>query len=239
MMKTLYAVLTAIALLILVDLPARGVVAALGASLSAAPWWVKPLVRQGIELLIALLAISTIWSGEFGRFGFRFSGDLKIWKSILVSLPLFLVSLIVGGIFASLIMAIAGPTPSYDFGNMNLLQQIVKVWILASIAEEIVFRGLIQTYLSSRVLGSLSFFRLRISHATVIAALMFSLAHFFLLTKGAGAAQMAMIALSTFILGAAAGYFRETTGSLAPAIVVHMLFNVWGSGLQLIVPGAS
>jgi len=237
-MKTLSAILIAIGLLILVDVPARGVAAALGTNLSTAPWWAKPLIRQAVELLIALLAISLIWRGEFARFGFRFSGQLRIWKSVLVSLPLFLASLIIGGVFSSLIMIMVGPTPTYDFGNMNLLQQIVKVWILASIVEEVVFRGLILTYLSTRLSRSFSFLRLRISYATLIAALMFSLAHLALLTQGAGAAQIVMIELSTFILGIAAGYFRETTGSLVPAVVIHALFNVWGSGLQLILPGA-
>ncbi|MBU1706510.1 CPBP family intramembrane metalloprotease, partial [bacterium] len=56
----------------------------------------------------------------------------------------------------------------------------------------------------------------------------FSLAHFMLLTKGTGAAQMAFIAAMTFVLGLGAGYFREKTGSLIPAIIIHVLFNVFG-----------
>lgn len=236
-MKTLSGVLIAILLLILVDLPARGVLAALGTHLSTAPWWLKPAIRQGIELLMVILTIVVIWKGEFWLFGFRFSGQLKVWKSILFSLPLFLLSMIIGGICAGLITALVGETSFYDFGNLNLLQQIIKVWILASIVEEIVFRGLILTYLSSCIPHSFSFFRLRISYATLIAALMFSLAHLVLLTRGAGAAQIVMIEIFTFILGVAAGYFREKTGSLVPAIIIHMLFNVWGSVLQLFVPG--
>jgi len=238
-MKILHGILIAIFLLILADLPARGVVAAFGSCLDTAPWWAKPVIRQGVELLIVLLAGAVIWKGEFWRFGFRFSGRLNIWKSIAISLPLFVLSVLVGGIFAGLITALFGSTPAYDFGNPNLLQRIIEIWLLATITEEIIFRGLIQTYLSSRITSSFSLLRLRISHAALIAALLFSLAHLFLLTKGAGAAQMAMIEISTFILGLAAGYFRETTGSLVPAVIIHMLFNIWGTGLQLLVTGAA
>lgn len=238
-MKVITGVLVAVFLLILVDLPGRGIVAAFGPTLDSAPWWLRPVVRQGTELLMALLAIAVVWKGDFRRFGFRLSGNLKIWKSILASLPLFLLGMLIGGLIASLITIFFGSTPSYDFGSPNLLQQIVRIWLLASITEEIVFRGLIQTYLSSRLSSSFSIFRIRITHAALIAAILFSLAHLVLLTRGAGATQMAVIVVSTFILGVAAGHFRENTGSLVPAIIIHMLFNVWGSGLQLIVPGGA
>lgn len=238
-MRVITGVLVAVFLLILVDLPGRGIVAVFGSSLGLAPWWLKPVVRQGAELLMALLAIAVVWKGDFRRFGFRVSGNLKIWKSALASLPLFVFGILVGGLIASLITILVGSTPSYDFGSPNLLQQIVKIWLLASITEEIVFRGLIQTYLSSRLSSSFSIFRIQITHAALVAAVLFSLAHLVLLTRGAGATQMAVIVVSTFILGVAAGYFRESSGSLVPAIIIHMLFNVWGSGLQLIVPGAA
>jgi membrane protease YdiL (CAAX protease family) len=237
-MRILTGVLVAVFLLVLVDLPGRGVVAAFASSLDVAPWWLMPVVRQGTELLMALLAIAVIWRGEFRRFGFRLSGNLKIWRSVLASLPLFVLGILVGGLIASLITILVGSTPSYDFGSPSLLQQIVKIWLLASITEEIVFRGLIQTYLSSRLSSSFSIFRIRITHAALIAAILFSLAHLVLLTRGAGAAQMAAIVVSTLVLGVAAGYFRENTGSLIPAIIIHVLFNVWGSGLGLLVPGA-
>ena len=165
---------------------------------------------------------------DFHKYGFRFSGNLNIWKSIVYAPLLFLLSLLIGGVFAGLITALAGPTSTYDFGNMNLFQTIIKVWILASIVEEIIFRGLILTYLSSRIYTSFSIFRIRITHATLIAAILFSLAHFMLLLKGAGGAQMAFIAVMTFVLGIGAGYFREKTGSLVPAIIIHMLFNICG-----------
>ena len=228
-MRVFSTILIAIALLLIVDLPVRGILAAFSSVLASAAWWVKPLIRQSIGITITLILMIVINRGiDFHKYGFRFSGNLNIWKSIIYAPLLFVLSLIIGGIFAGLITALAGPTATYDFGNMNLLQTIIKVWILASICEEIIFRGLILTYLSTRIYTSFSIFRIRITHATLVAAIFFSLAHFMLLLKGAGGAQMAFIAVMTFILGIGAGYFREKTGSLVPAIIIHMLFNICG-----------
>jgi membrane protease YdiL (CAAX protease family) len=229
-MRTLSTILIALALLLVVDLPVRGILAALSSVLTSAAWWVKPLIRQILEVAIAMVLMVVInRTADFQKYGFHFSGNLSIWKSIIFAPVLFILSLIIGGVFASIMTVLAGgPTPTYDFGNMTLFQTIIRVWILASIAEEIIFRGLILTYLSSRIDTSFSIFRVRITHSTLIAAIFFSLAHFMLLTKGAGAAQMAFIAIMTFILGIGAGYFREKTGSLVPAVIMHMLFNVFG-----------
>ncbi|MBU1936809.1 CPBP family intramembrane metalloprotease [bacterium] len=228
-MKVFTTLIIALALLVVVDLPARGIIAALSSVFTSAAWWIKPLIRQSFEVLTALILMIVINRGvDFNKYGFRLSGNLNIWKSVLYSPILFVISLVIGGVFAGVITAIAGPTPTYDFGDMTLFETIIKVWLLASIGEEIVFRGLILTYLSSRIYTSFSLFRIRITHATVLAAIFFSLAHFMLLTKGAGAAQMAFIAAMTFILGLGAGYFREKTGSLVPAIIMHVLFNVFG-----------
>ena len=234
-MKTFVTVLIALGLFLVVDIPARGIIAVLSSFLSSASWWVTPLIRQLSEVLIALILMVLIDRRvDFDRHGFRFSGNLNIWKSIIYTPLLFIITLIIGGILASVITALMGPTPTYDFGNMNLFQTIIKVWILASIGEEIIFRGLILTYLSSRIHTSFSLFRIRITHSTLIAAIFFSLAHFMLLLKGAGAVQMAFISVMTFILGLGAGYFREKTGSLVPAIIIHILFNVFGYLLRAI-----
>jgi membrane protease YdiL (CAAX protease family) len=55
----------------------------------------------------------------------------------------------------------------------------------------------------------------------------FSAMHLVLLKRmGAKAAPVLVV---TFVLGCIAGVYRETTGSLIPAVLVHMLFNVGGA----------
>ena len=115
-MRIFTAVLIALALLVIVDLPVRGIAAALSSVLASAAWWVKPLIRQAIEVLTALILMIVINRGiDFNRYGFRFSGNLNICKSIIFAPLLFVLSLIIGGIFAGLITAFSGPTTTYDF----------------------------------------------------------------------------------------------------------------------------
>lgn len=46
---------------------------------------------------------------------------------------------------------------------------------------------------------------------------------------GAGGYQVLITVFFAFVLGLVAGYQRERTGSLVPAIMVHMFANVGGS----------
>ena len=94
-MRTFTAILIALALVIIVDLPARGILAAVASILESAAWWVKPLIRQSLEVSIALILMVVINRGaDFQKYGFRFTGNLSIWKSIIFAPVLFILSLI-------------------------------------------------------------------------------------------------------------------------------------------------
>ena len=61
-------------------------------------------------------------------------------------------------------------------------------------------------------------------------AVLFGLAHLCLIGRMPGA-MLPVIVLSTTLLGFIAGYFREKTGSLIPAIAAHITFNIVGYGV--------
>jgi membrane protease YdiL (CAAX protease family) len=115
--------------------------------------------------------------------------------------------------------------------GLTLSQIIVVVWISASIAEELLTRGLVQGFLEPLKDYGLRIFRLRLSIPVIGAALFFGLMHLALLSTGAAASAVVTIALFAVVLGLIAGYYREKTGSLLPAILVHFLFNFWGSAV--------
>ena len=69
----------------------------------------------------------------------------------------------------------------------------------------------------------------------LVGALFFASMHVMLLTTGMGSSAVFNIVLSAFILGVVAGYYREKTESLIPAIFVHMLFNVGGNCTVLLI----
>jgi len=116
----------------------------------------------------------------------------------------------------------AAKGPADDFTK---LQVILFVWIYASICEEVLTRGLLQTLLSGG--GSLDSARpRRLSMPVVLSALFFGAMHI-VLVRSMGPAAIPVIVLATF-LGLVAARYRERTGSLIPAVMVHMLFNIGG-----------
>jgi membrane protease YdiL (CAAX protease family) len=46
--------------------------------------------------------------------------------------------------------------------------------------------------------------------------------------------MVALVVPTATILGFIAGYFREKTGSIVPAIVAHFVFNVVGAGIPML-----
>jgi membrane protease YdiL (CAAX protease family) len=117
---------------------------------------------------------------------------------------------------------------------MDLIRAILSVWVLASICEEVFCRGLLQGFLDPLRGYGLTVFRWHISVPVIVCALGFGLGHLILLGRMASP-MVAFIVVSGSILGLLAGYYRETTGSIIPAIAVHMTFNVVGAGIPMVL----
>lgn len=94
-------------------------------------------------------------------------------------------------------------------------QIVLFFWVAASIQEEVVFRGLLQSVVA-RVLGARSSFPL----ATILVAVLFGAIH----------SPMGLVTVAlALLLGLAAGYLRARSNSLLPPILVHAMFNIAGS----------
>ncbi len=92
---------------------------------------------------------------------------------------------------------------------LSLALVFVSAVVVAPIAEEFFFRGVLQGWLQKRLpeLGGLG--------AIAIASLAFGLAH-----VGQGLAWIPLV-----VFGMAVGYLAKQTGSIVPGIFVHSLFN--------------
>ena len=111
---------------------------------------------------------------------------------------------------------------------MSKMQIVLSVWIYASICEETFVRGLLQGYLST--LGLQKVFRVGkwlLSVPVLLGAFFFGAMHVVLWPK-MGPFALVPMSLAT-MLGVVTGYYREKSGSLLPAIVIHALFNIGGS----------
>ena len=121
------------------------------------------------------------------------------------------------------------PTQGFSFA-----EQIIYIWILASIAEEIFTRGLIQGFLLPVKHIGFSIFKVYISLPVIIAALFFGAMHLALL-QFMDPPLVLNIVFFGIILGLIAGYYREKYNNLIPAILVHTCFNIGGSLLQIVL----
>ncbi|MGI6313400.1 MAG: CPBP family intramembrane glutamic endopeptidase [Candidatus Cryptobacteroides sp.] len=116
----------------------------------------------------------------------------------------------------------------YIFAETSPLQFFLFVFICASVAEELLFRGFLQNILKPLQNKGIKLFKRHISLPVIISALAFSLAHLCLIASGAGAYFLFRTLTFTFVLGLIAGYYQEKYDNNAYAIIVHMSGNLMG-----------
>jgi membrane protease YdiL (CAAX protease family) len=176
-----------------------------------------PSVMQAIYLVFCVAAMLLISKGRLAAFGFTrgtytFSPRILLWI-----LPMAVLS--TAGAFTSR----GGHTAVGPAAGFTKLQIIVFVWIFSSLCEEILVRGLLQTLLS-RTANAGAAIRHRLSMPVVVSGLFFGAMHLTLIRlMGPGAILIVLLATC---LGLIAAHYREKTGSLLPAILIHMLFNI-------------
>ncbi len=154
------------------------------------------------------------WSSfGFTKTGYRFSARILLW------------------VIPTALLATAGalsgtrtdaPSP---VSGMSPIQIIVFVWGYASVCEEVLTRGLLQTWITMDSAGPGR--TRRLSRAIVVSGVFFGAMHLVLIPR-MGPAAIGVVVMTT-CLGVLAAWYRERTGSLIPSIMVHALFNIGGS----------
>ena len=119
-------------------------------------------------------------------------------------------------------------------GQSPFIYVVLLLWIGAPIQEEIIFRGLFQTYLALHIKSSIKIWKWKLTLPSLVGAVIFSLVHLALLSVEASLAGVFLAVIGAFILGTIAGYFRAETGSLVGPIIVHALFNITGIVFELL-----
>jgi membrane protease YdiL (CAAX protease family) len=182
------------------------------------PW--IPITHTGM-LLASLILICLLSKGKVSTYGLKGIRLKALVRPTVVAL-----------VFGIIITALGELLPMTGFEFMEdftLLQIILFVWIYASVSEELLTRGLLQGFLRPLDKYGLTVFNFYMSVPVLVAALFFGLMHLGLLTMGASGSAVLVVVLSGIILGVIAGYYRERTESIVPAIVVHALFNICGT----------
>ena len=160
----------------------------------------------------------------------------QIWRPLLYSMLATIVVNLSLGILSLILGAAVEKHPLLD--GMSALQYLIFIVLLASIAEEHLFRGFLQNYLKPLSDKGFKLFRWRISFSVLVSGVLFSLAHLILLTAGVSPVFITRILIFTLVLGLMAGYYQEKHDNIAFAILVHAGGNLVGL-IAILLSGAS
>jgi len=243
-MNTPARIVSALAMFLVIYFGGLNVVPSLAMSLGlykACPWlFGTSLATQLAFLVLSLIAAAVIGKGDWRRYGLAGTKASFVVRAVVISAVAMLILM-----SPMILMTLAGPAtaeaapttqpaPRPSFGHEGLFHTIIFVWLIASTCEEVFYRGFLQGYLSPLATHALRLRSVRISLPVAICALLFGLGHLCLLGM-VPTPMLVMILISTTTAGLVAGYYRERSSSLIPAIAAHMTFNIVGTMVPFIL----
>ncbi len=181
-------------------------------------------ITHSLMLLLSIIAIYSL------KESVKYKISLPILKNIFKPILFGLLATIIINILMTVVTKLLGGKIETHFAikQMSPLQIFIFVFIYASIAEEILFRGFLMNILKPFKIKKIYIFKRHISLPVIISAFLFGLAHLILITTGAGVFFLLRIVVFTTILGLIAGYYQEKYDNNAFAIIVHMSGNLLG-----------
>lgn len=213
-------------------------------------------ISYGLIVAIGVFAISTLIGSRF-HLNIAFIPDsfvthtlmlllsigmiysLKKYVNYKISTPKFknILKPILFGLLATIIVNISMAITTKTLGgkieahpalmSTSPLQVFIFIFIYASIAEELLFRGFLMNILKPLKAKGINILKRRVSVPIIISAFAFGLAHLILITTGAGGLFILRIVVFTTVLGLIAGYYQEKYDNNAFAIIVHMAGNTF------------
>ena len=182
------------------------------------------ILTHSLMLLLSIVAIY----GFKKDVNYKFS--LPKFKTILKPILFGLLATIIVSILMTILTKILGGEVEAHplLLEMTPLQVFIFVFIYASIAEEILFRGFLMNILKPLKTKGIIIFKREISIPVIISAFAFGLAHLILIKTGVGIFFLIKVVIFTTTIGLIAGYYQEKYDNNVFAIVVHMSGNLMG-----------
>jgi len=170
-----------------------------------------------------LVGFACIWicsNHKPNNWGFSLNHP-KIRLSVLIGILLALVGFLQHFLFSKFLSV---PSVLFEPTPINLLWMGVYIWIFVGIAEETLYRGMVQTYLMNHLNGQIRIIKWDFKTGTLIAAVLFGCTHLSNLTFLPYQMVVSNVILTTFT-GLILGYLHPQTHSLAGPIMAHNLSN--------------
>ena len=184
-------------------------------------------IFKTILALISIFIIAIIPGKDLKSFGFCLPKRLNYLKLVGITFVVTLGSIF---LFAPLYMGFLSNvfqvkmSGGFNFGS-SIWVMIIGIWFWSSVTEEIFSRGMVQSLLQD--LTKIRF--LGLSLPVWISAILFGAGHLTVFKLSSSPFFVMFIVSNATIMGLLAAYYREKSGSIIPAIIVHILANVFGS----------
>ena len=191
-------------------------------------FWRVGLPTQFVRFFLSL--------GIMGLLGFKEQFGLtlqnvneSLWLILLLGLPV--AALFSGGAFMFMRKSRNGETadylPSSDWmkTSSDRIGTIVYTFTMNGVGEEMVYRGLIQGYLSVNMTGFILLGSFPLLYSTILASVIFILIHF--CTMGETTAQFLLMLPYRIVITLILAITFQLTGSLFAPIVIHNASNAF------------
>jgi len=179
------------------------------------PW------RLVVTLVISVGLLALLSRGRLSAYGFRVPGEFSLPRLAILSVA------VAGVTFFA--MRLASGSGGGGIAPRPMLYHVAFSWLLASVAEEVLSRGLVQGILTPLGSRGVTVKGVRLSLPVIGAAAFFGATHLIMGSSGIRISTVAVVVPGAFVLGLVAGYYRELTGSLLPAVLAHLLANMTGT----------
>lgn len=183
----------------------------------------------GLHTIMFLLSIIAIYL--FKKY-VNYRIGLPKFKTLLKPIGFGLLVSLLSGMIMGVAMTISGGESSQEIkmptSNLSILQIIIFVFLYASIAEEMLFRGFLLNILKPLKEKGISLFNRKVSLGVIISAIMFGLIHIIPFNSDNNIIFTIGMVIAPTLLGIVAGYYQEKYGNNAYAIIVHMSGNLMG-----------
>jgi membrane protease YdiL (CAAX protease family) len=182
--------------------------------------WVIADLLHIPQFVIPFALICWITKGRLGEYGF----NLRQLPPLFTHKRMFGLGVLFGLLMSlKYIPSVAGgasvdvPQP-VSLGSV--LGNMTFQWVVVGVAEETMFRGLIQTYLMNNLSGHIEILGHELHIGTVIGAVFWGIFHFInILVMPLG--SVVFFVVLTTIAGLFMGYAYQETGSLLTTVIVH------------------
>jgi len=155
--------------------------------LRVSAWFLSPDVLRGRtwigayehhlwQLLFALLFIGLFSHGKFSEWGLNCRNASASWRILRIFCLVYLLIVLGVNVVPPLLMH-QSPSFGYPVTAANIAGWLSFTWIFVGFSEEILFRGLVQTFLARTWTGVWQVGRLVIPDAGIVTTVIFCLAH--------------------------------------------------------------